>query len=146
MELEQIVQMLLPVVRDVIGGMLMMSDSSLIGGVREAGAIGKYLTTASQEMADNPVIAGLVDGLIGEDGKVIVPDMDNVDVTNLFTNVGSAAGVLDSFEGGLQVKEFIYGMAEHIAGASGGGLFGGGQKISAGEQQFLDGLRAMLGL
>ncbi|MCK6579969.1 MAG: hypothetical protein L6Q98_17905 [Anaerolineae bacterium] len=146
MDIEQIVQMLIPTVKEVIGGMLMMSDSGVIGGMREAGAIAKYLKSGAQELGGNPIIGGLVEGLLGEGGSLELPDITAIDVTTLFNKVGSAANALSGVEGGDQVKQFIYGLAEQIAGAAGGGLFGGGQKFSAGEQQYLEGLRAMLGV
>jgi hypothetical protein len=146
MDLYQLIEALIPVVKDVIGGMLMMSDSGVVGGMREAGAIATYLKESALTFGGNPIIEGLVEGLLGDDQNLQLPDINSIDVTNLFNSVGSAATALSSIEGGDQVKQFIYGLAVQIAGASGGGLFGSGNKISAGEQQFLDGLRAMLGV
>lgn len=145
MTLEQIVAMLLPVVRDVIAGALTMSDSGTFGGAREANAITAYLRGAAANAEGNTIIQGIVAGMF-EGGALQLPDLDALDVTNLFQSVGDAAALLNQIEGGVQVRQFIYGLAEHVAGAAGGGLFGGGQKINPGEQQYLAGLRAQLGL
>jgi len=49
-------------------------------------------------------------------------------------------------EAGIQVRQFILGLVESVAGASGGGLFGRGAKLSDDEADYLDILRSKLGL
>lgn len=146
MDINQLAAALIPIVRDVIGGMLLMSDSGVMGEAREAGAIATYMRESINTFGGNPIIELIVEGMLEEDGRLPLPDSSTVDVANLFNNVGSAANALNSIEGGVQVKQFIYGLAQHIAGASGAGLFGRGQKVNAGEQQVLDGLKAVLGV
>jgi hypothetical protein len=146
MDVQQIVSTLIPVIKDVIAGSITMSDSGTIGGARELGAIATYLRDALTQFEGNTIIEGVVGGLFDVDGSVQMTDLDQLDVTNLFRSVGSAAALLDAIPGGGEIKGFIYGLAEKVAGAAGGGLFGGGQKVNAGEEQYLAGLRAQLGL
>lgn len=145
MDIEGIVQALIPVVKEIIVGMLLMSDSGVIGGAREAGAITDYLKKGPVTFAGNPIIEHLAETLLAE-GNLQLPDLSSLDATHLLQTVADVGADLDTLEGGVQVKQFIYGLAEHIAGASGGGLFGRGQKISTGEQQILDALRGQLGI
>lgn len=146
MDLQQLVEMLVPVVKDVIAGSLTVSDSGVIGGAREAGAIATSLKEAAAAHGDNPIIAALVPHLFDEDNTVQIPDLNTLDITNLFASIGNAAAVLNTIQGGDQVKQMIYSVAERVAQASGGGLFGGGQKVNASEEQYLAGLKAQLGL
>ncbi|MDZ4768239.1 MAG: hypothetical protein SGJ24_03855 [Chloroflexota bacterium] len=145
MDLQQLVGSLIPVIKDVIAGSLTMSDSGVIGGAKEAGAIATYLKEAANSFQGNTIIEGVVSQMFGDDG-IQLPDLETLDVTNLFSSVGNITALLNSVEGGEQVKQFIFGLAENVAGAAGGGLFGGGQRVNAGEQQFLEGLKATLGV
>lgn len=145
MDVDGIVQALIPVVKDVIAGMLRQSDSGIIGGAREAGAITDYFKQALIDFEGNPVVEGLSHALQSDEGLQL-PDLTTFNISKLLTDLTNTASMLNTIEGGDQVKLFFYGLAEHIAGAAGGGLFGRGQKISVGEQQMLDALRGQLGL
>jgi len=144
MDIQDLINKLLPVIQNVVGGILKSSDSGIIGKFREVGSVGEFLKEAAEEFEGNELIGGLLSGLKDFDLNI---DLDNLDPAAVLDNLGG----LDDLLGGLgdeasDVKGFILRLAEKIAGAAGGGLFGTGDKISASEQQFLTDLKSKLGL
>lgn len=144
MDIQDIINKLLPMIQNVVGGILKSSDSGIIGKFREAGSVGVFLKEAAEEFEGSELIGGLLSGLKDFDFNI---DLDNLDPAAALDDLGG----LDDLLGGLggeadNVKGFIMGLAEKVAGAAGGGLFGSGEKISAGEQQFLADLKGKLGL
>jgi len=144
-DLGGIANQLVPLLKNIIAGMLRQSDSGLIGGMREAGAIATYLKEAETKFAGNAIIEQVSSTLL-TGGDIDLPDLMDINLSDVLRDVGNLTEVLHTLPGGDQVRTFVYELAERVAGAAGGGLFGGGQKVSAGEQQMLAALRAQLGL
>jgi hypothetical protein len=70
-----------------------------------------------------------------------------VDVNNLLMQIAQVNPILaEAGEAGGQVKVFLYEMAGSVIAAAGTGIFGTGERVTAGEAQFLDALRQTLGL
>jgi hypothetical protein len=145
----QLVQSVLPIIVNVIGGLLKTSDSGMIGKLREAGAIGSAVVEAGEEFKGNPLMEGIISALQGDEGMNLLKnvDLDNINVSDVLGQVGNLDGILSAAgENAEPVKSFIVNLAERVASAAGGGLFGSGEKVSAQEQTFLADLRAQLGM
>jgi hypothetical protein len=146
-DIAAIVQGLLPILSSVMGGALGSSDAGFLGKLREGAAAGDFIHDAAQEFAGNSIISGLIE-MVTDGGKLreLLPDGPS-DMAATLEQVGGLDALLgDAGEEGTQVKQFVYGFAERIANASGSGFFGGGDKVSEGEAQFLNELKAKLGL
>ena len=150
-EIDSIVHGLLPVIRNVMGIMSLAGDSGMIGRMRESKASIDFFREAAAHFEDNPVIERMITALV-EDGDDDLT-MDTVDVTQLDLNtvLAQVNGVHHILAGvdpqtGHDVRAFIYGIAESVAAAAGGGLFGGGEKVNETEALILDSLHAQLGL
>jgi hypothetical protein len=142
-----IVQGLLPVLKSVMGGALGSSDAGFIGKLREGAAAGDFIHDAAEQFAGNSIIGGLIE-LVTDGGKLrdLIPEAPT-EAGAVLEQIGGLDTLLaDAGEEGNQVKQFVFGFAERIANASGSGFFGGGDKVSAGEAQFLTDLKAKLGL
>ncbi len=149
MDVSAIVSSVIPVVQQVLAGLLQSSGSGLFGKIREGAAIANYFADTAASFGGNDIINGLVDAFTkGEAGQQLSEVAGEAkDINNVMEAVGGLDGLLgEAGEQGVQVKQFIMGLAEKVAGAAGEGLFGGGEKIGAGEQQFLDMLKGKLGL
>lgn len=145
----QLVQSVLPVVMNVIGGLLKTSDAGMFGKLREAGAIGGFIAETGQRYEGNPLMSSLVSAIQGDEGMNILKNIDlkTLDVSDVLNQVGNLDGVLASAgEEAAPIKSFIVELAEKVASAAGEGLFGSGDKVSAEEQTFLADLRAKLGV
>lgn len=146
-DIAQVVSQLLPVVQQVVAGALMTGGSGFFGKLKEAGAISGFLTEAAEQFQGNSIIQGVISS-ISKGGDLLGDiDLNNLDLGAVMTQVGDIGGLLNSLgdEGG-QIKQFIFGLAERIVGASGSGLFGSGEKVNPQEQDFLNNLRQTLGL
>lgn len=149
MDMNAVVQQIMPYIQEIMGSTLKTSGAGMFGRLKEVGALGMFLKDAPQNFAGNDVVGGLVQGLLDNDND----DATYVDVTTLdpravLDKLGGLDDILRHLDIGSaqQVKEFIFGIANAIAGASGTGLFGSGPKISADEESFLSDLRARLGV
>jgi hypothetical protein len=149
MDLDAVIKQIMPFIQEIMGGTLKTSGSGMIGRMKEIGALGMFLKDAPQKFAGNDLIGGLVQGMLDSDteGDSYV-DVNTLEPSAVLDKLGGLNDILNGLEGdmGAQVKEFIFGLASSIAGASGTGLFGSGQKVSAEEESFLNGLKDKLGL
>ncbi|MCC7207173.1 MAG: hypothetical protein IT323_07705 [Anaerolineae bacterium] len=148
MDVQGIIAQVLPVIQQVIASLTKKSDAGIVGRILEAGSLATFVSEAAEKYKGNPVVDGIAK--MFAEGPINEPDIDpnKLDVGSVLNQVANLDGVLAGLGGDTArgVKEFIYGMAEKVAGASGGGLFGSGQKVSADEAGFLNDLRARLGL
>lgn len=149
MDVQKIVQSLLPIIINVIGGVMKSGESGFWGKLREGGALAGVLSGAADQFKGNSLMEGLLGALTGDEGKKLLGSLDlkSLDLGDVMNKVGGIDNVLaDAGEEAAPVKGFIYDIAQKMAGSAGGGVFGSGQKISAGEQSFLDDLKKQLGL
>jgi hypothetical protein len=149
MDVGAIVSQLLPTIVNVIGGTLQSSGSGFFGKLREAGALAGVLSNAGEQFKGNALMEGLLGSLTGEEGTNLLKNLDlgNLDLGNVMNQVGGLDDTLkDAGEDGAPVKQFIFDVANQVANAAGGGLFGSGDKISEGEASFLSDLKGKLGL
>ncbi|MCA9905549.1 MAG: hypothetical protein KC547_16955 [Anaerolineae bacterium] len=149
MDVQKIVQSLLPIIINVIGGVMKSGGSGFWGKLREGGALATALSGAADQFKGNNLMEGLLGALTGDEGKNLLSnlDLEKLDLGNVMNMVGGLDNVLgDAGDEAEPVKGFIFDVAEKMAGAAGSGVFGTGQKINAGEQSFLDDLKKQLGL
>jgi hypothetical protein len=128
-------------IRGIIDGMMTAGNSGMVGRAREMTAITQYLAQAAETFGDNPLVGQLLDY-----GDSLAQKSDFDDPADLFTAMGNLGDSLPADDAGNGLRQFIYGMTEAVASASGKGLFGSGAKISDDESNFLDLLRSKLGL
>ena len=148
-DIGQIVQSVLPVVMNVIGGLLKTSEAGMFGKLREAGAIGVFIAESAQQFEGNPLMSSLISAIQGDEGMNILKNIDlkNLNVSDVLNQVSNLDNVLtDAGADAAPVKSFIVELAEKVAGAAGEGLFGSGEKVSEEEQTFLADLRDKLGV
>jgi hypothetical protein len=143
MDTTQIINTLLPIIQNVIGGLMKYSGSGMMGTARELKAIVEFAGEAATQYGDDPVMSGLLEQLQGN-------FMDDVNIEAIDANA-VLAGIngLDSLlppHIAATVKPFIYELAERVANAAGTGLFGTGEKVTGTEAQYLEILRTQLGL
>jgi len=149
MDVQQIVDKLLPIIVNVIGGAMKSGESGFWVKVREGGALANALSGAAEQFQGNNLMEGLLGALTGDKAKSLLSslDLDSLDLGNVVSMVGGIDDVVaDAGEEAAPLKGFIYDVAQKIASAAGGGIFGTGDKISAGEEQFLGNLKESLGL
>lgn len=148
MDVQAIISKVLPIIQQVIASITEKSDAGIVGRIREAGSLAGFVGEAADKFKGNPIVDGIAK--MFAEGTIKMPEIDvkNLNVANVLSQVGGLDDILKDAGGDTAkgVKEFIFGMAENVAGAAGGGLFGGGQKVSAGEANFLNDLKAKLGL
>lgn len=131
-------------IRGVLDGILNTSDSGLMGRAREMTAFTQYIGKAGTMFAGNDIIEQLLPNLLsGDFFQSPAPFKNPSDIFGAMENLGQA---LPMNEAGVQVRQFIVGLVESVAGASGGGLFGRGAKLSDDEAGYLDILKSKLGL
>lgn len=135
---------------------VMSVDMGIISSAQEAIALGKTLATAANRYADNPLIAALFDpealraGIRPErlevtpeeirDGRLLDRALEEVDAAlALAADKGDEATVRD-------YRQLIMDGCVAVAEAAGNGLFGTGQKVSAGEEAALRRIRQHLGV
>lgn len=149
MDIDALIKQIMPFIQQIMGSTLKTSGSGMFGRLKEIGALGMFLKDAPEKFAGNDLIGGLVNGLLDNDteGDNYV-DMETLEPNAVLDKLGGLNDILGGLDGdmGGQVKEFIFGIANSIAGAAGTGLFGSGQKVSADEESFLNTLKDKLGL
>jgi hypothetical protein len=130
------------------------SPSGPIGLVQELVAVGTAVAELQKDADALPLLKELFPATEGEakaetKTEVSVSDKDPAQRAALLTGLKDTVAVLDAKAGGdaAAVKQWIYGVAEKVAGAAkeGGFLGMGGKQVSAEEQAALDELKAALG-
>lgn len=128
----------------IVDGVMSVGDSGMVGRARELTALSQYLSQAQAQFADNSLVEQLLEAL--GNGNRLVQSGGFSTPAELFDAIEELGESLPIEEVGIGVREFIMGIAHTVAGASGGGFFGRGDKISADEEDFLALLRDHLGL
>jgi|GEM_PF-1083540 len=140
----------LPFAQDTLMASLKASGAGFWGMLKEATSVANYIAHAPARFPGNEIIPPLMEGLksrIHTDKYAPSGDLRLVDVNNLLSRIAEVNNVLaDAGEAGGQVKVFLYEMAASVIAAAGTGLFGSGERVTAGEAQFMDALRQTLGL
>jgi hypothetical protein len=150
-DVSQVIQQLVPVVQQINAGILKAGTKGPIGGMRNIGALASTLKEGAQQYQENSLIEGLIDALNASsqhhtDEHAQGTPWADIDPQAVASSV-NLDGLLGEFgEQGMQLKQFILHIVENVAGASGDGLFGRGEKINAEEQSFITTLRQSLGL
>jgi hypothetical protein len=142
------VQAILPQVEQVLAACLKNSGAGIVGRISEASAVVGYLNSAKETFPGNEIIAELTSRMgIGELRESLAKiDLDHLNVSDVLDSLDGLNLTLPMGEQGTQIKQFILGVANAVAGAAGPGVLGGGEKIEPQEQDFLDSLRLKLGL
>jgi hypothetical protein len=129
----------------VVGGVVSSGDSGFLGSLREIGAVSNFITEVKGQVGENPLLHGVIDSLLHvfkSEGVSVARQ----DTTTLWQEVIPVFNALPNDQDGYQTRLFIYSLAEHVAQASGGKLFGLGKKISDLEAAYLNNLRTALGI
>lgn len=143
-------QQLLIVVQAVWDGIMGADEGGPLNSLRENKAAADYVTDSKGEFADNAIVQQLIGSLTPGGGDGLDADGIQEAITlalapnTLMQHIGALSQVLNQHPDGMGVKEFIYGLAEAIAEAAGTQRFGGGDKVSDTEKQWLDALAAWL--
>ncbi|MDX2076002.1 MAG: hypothetical protein SFZ02_06195 [bacterium] len=132
---------IIKVIRGIVDGMMSAGNSGMVGRAREMTAFTEYIKKATAQYGDNPLVGQLLDY-----GDALMDKSDFADPSELFSAMSELGDGLPQDDMGNGVRQFIYGLAEAVAGASGGGFLGRGDKISDDENDYLDFLRGKLGL
>jgi hypothetical protein len=139
---------ILDIVKTVVAGVMGAEGrTGIFKAFREAGAAATFLVEAAEKFKGNPIVEQLISGLrdtsSADDPQSRVTSFAKEAV---FDKLGGLDALLGDSADGKGVKEFILALAEKVAGASGSGLFGMGEKVTAAEKGFLDELKGKLGL
>lgn len=150
MERDDIVSQLLPIIQQIVGSVLKLGGSGVFGRMKEAGSLMDYFGRATTQFTGNDIIEELLRKMMSteEDADMPRTDLNELDPQLALDEAGHIETLLASFGPGVtqQIKEFIFGAADAVAGAAGTGLFGSGDKVTPEEQQFLSQLKSKLGL
>jgi hypothetical protein len=137
-------QTVLSIIRGIVDGIINTSNSGMIGRAREMTAFTQYVAQAGSQFANNDFIAQLIPHMTSS--VFFASGSPFQKPSDIFDAMGELGAGLPVDEAGVQVRQFIIGLVEAVAGASGGGLFGRGDKLSDDETTYLDILRAKLGM
>jgi hypothetical protein len=143
MDMTQVINALLPMIQNIVAGVMQVSGSGMIGTARELKAVSDYADEAAKKFAGNPVIEALIEPLQGNFLENV--NIEALDVNNVLSSVMQIDSLLPPELTG-EVKQFLYELAQRVASASGQGFFGSGEKVTEVESQYLDALRVYLGL
>lgn len=132
------------IIRGIVDGVMNAGNSGVVGRAREMTAFTQYLAQAPALFGDNNLIGQLLSNLT--DPSFLTSTNSYKDPNDLLSAMGDLGAGLPTDEAGMGLRQFIYGLAESVAGASGTGMFGMGKKVNDDEGFFLDFLKDKLGL
>lgn len=141
---------LLIIVQAVWDGIMGADAGGTFNSLRENKVAADFVTDARRNFADNALVQQIVASLTPGGGDGLDPEGLQTAIDwalspdTLMTQIGAFTAVLNQHPDGVGVKEFIYGLAEAIAHAAGTERFGGGEKLSQNEAEWLDALAAWL--
>lgn len=147
MESTSIVSQLIPIVQQVMVGVVKSGDSGPLGKMREAGAAVGYIRTAGERFADNAIIDQVIQAIVKDGAREFARSFNSndIDVAQVLSRVGELNALLSNLgSSGREIKEFMIELVQKVAEAAGGGFLGSGQKMSAGEFKFIDELKRQL--
>lgn len=128
----------------IIGATMKSDSTGFFAGFREANAGAQFLDSAIERYKDNVIVLELL-AVMGREHE-LPGDLDEIHYDDVFSQIEHVKALLSGNQFAHGFFMFIYELAEAVAKASGGGLFGGGNKITEGEAEFLSILRDQLGL
>jgi hypothetical protein len=140
---------ILDIIRTVVAGVMgAEGKTGIVKAFREAGAAASFLVDASKMFKGNAIVEQLIEALRDTTRSDNDQEGRITDITKegVLSKLGGLDALLGDSADGKGVKEFILGLAEKVAGASGSGLFGTGEKITTAEKSLLDDLKGKLGL
>lgn len=154
MDIEATVHALIPIIQQIIQGVMKSNGVGLFSAVSMAKGLADFLKEAPTRFVGNDIVSGIIKSVLheGTEGDTShAPDepysLADLDLSAVLGKVGKVNDLLASTgEVGTQTKTFIYELGEAVAKASGSGLFGSGEKINAQEADFLSKLKTVLAL
>lgn len=132
-------QRLLHAAAEVVLATVTADRTGVVAYFREMMAAGRYLYDAGQRYADNELVQELIAGT--EQPDTPENEKKTLPRERLLERISEIGDIVHDDDEGRGFKEFLYGLAEHIARAS-GNLFT--SRISMDEQEFLSELRTRL--
>ena len=132
-------QRLLHAAAEVVLATVTADRTGVVAYFREMMAAGRYLYDAGQRYADNELVQELIAGT--EQPDTPENEKQTLPRERLLERISEIGDIVHDDEEGRGFKEFLYGLAERIARAS-GNLFT--SRISMDEQEFLSELRTRL--
>ena len=138
-------QRLLQAAAEVVLATVTADRTGVVAYFREMMAAGRYLYDAGERYAHNRLVQELIAGTgqPGADSETASGEKQPLPREQLLERISEVGEIVHDDEEGREFKEFLYGLAEHIAQAS-GSLFS--SRISMDEREFLEELRTRLRL
>ncbi len=134
-------QRLLHAAAEVVLATVTADRTGVVAYFREMMAAGRYLYDAGERYAHNELVQELLAGT--SQPEATSGDKRTLPREQLLARISEVGDIVHDDEEGREFKEFLYGLAEHIARAS-GSLFS--SRISMDEREFLEELRTRLRL
>jgi hypothetical protein len=132
----------------IIQGMITVDGTTYGSVVREFVALGKFIDEAQVAYANNLLVQSALLRFIDEEGNIQTgldaERIEHIPPDQVLEGVDIVMEVLAGLPETPGYKQFIFTLAERIAGAAGGGLFGSGNRISQEEAALLEALRVRL--
>jgi hypothetical protein len=152
-QLDQIIDLIKTVLAGIMGADAKTGPFKIL---KEGAALGGVLKEAREKFQGNAVMEQLLGALLSKDEEgdntpeaeapADGPKLGQTSIDDVLGKLGGLRGILDMIPGGNDIKQFIYDLAEKVAGAAGSGLFGSGPKVSQNESNFLSALKNGLGI
>jgi hypothetical protein len=154
MDVAAIVNALVPVITQIVQGVMKSNGIGLFSAVGMAKGLADFLREAPTKFAGNEIVSSIVNAIMhsGEGSAATTTgeervNLNDLDLGSVLSSVSGITGLLQGAGAqGEQTKGFIYELAESVAKASGSGLFGTGEKINPAEADFLSKLKSTLGV
>jgi hypothetical protein len=128
----------------IIGATIKSDGTGFFSSFREANAGAQFLDNAVTLYKDNVLVLELLAVMDAE--HELPGDLDEITADVVYTQIEHVKALIGGSPYAPGFYEFIYNLAVAVANASGGGLFGSGDKITRGEADFLEDLRTQLGI
>jgi hypothetical protein len=128
----------------IIGATMKADSTGFFAGFREANAGAQFLDSAVERFKDNVIVLELLAAMERE--HELPGDLDEITYDVVYSHLEHVKALIGGSPYAAGFYQFIYELAMAVAQASGGGLFGGGNKITEGEADFLQALQEQLGL
>jgi hypothetical protein len=146
MDKSMIVDKIVPVAWLVMEGAMRVGGLHLIPSLREGGAAARYIKESQTTYKSNLIVEGVIESINNKKGEPKEKvDLKNFDTAEVMKSLDEINPILEAEgEQGVQAKDFIYGLAEAMAGSSGSGYMGTGERVSEDEAKFLADIKAHL--
>jgi hypothetical protein len=130
---------------------MMVDRHSAIGAYREVSAAMKFIREARHVFPANALIQSVPDEAHTASSHdqgldLSTPESASAAKHNLEARIQEALTLLADDAEGREYKTFLLHIAEKVVEAAGAGFFGGGEKVSEAEKQFIGDLRLRLGV